>query len=375
MTSLYVHVPFCLSTCSYCSFNSYAGMENIYSRYVKALKEEAVGLAFSRQTGPISTLFFGGGTPTVLSAEKLCLVIDFCREYFGLEDNIEISLEANPKTIDLMKLLSLKEAGVNRLSIGIQSFVDHELQLLGRLHGAQDGWNAAKDVLSAGFTNISLDLMSGIPGQSVESWKWSLEAALSLEPKHLSLYQLAVEEGTPFYRKMSEGKLELPREDEILAMDGVIDELCSASNMQQYEISNYAQPGYECKHNIRYWENEEYLSLGAGAVSYWQGERTKSIADPHEYCRRIENQENIIVEQEKLDHHGSFRETVVMGLRMNSGVSLKRLSERYNLTPQEYYGSQLDRLIKNGMLQLSESYLSLTKKGRVLANQVMAELV
>ncbi len=375
MSCLYIHIPFCLSTCSYCSFNSFAGLESLYDRYVQALKKEAVAISFSREVPVLSTLFLGGGTPTVLSADQIEVIVGFCGEYFGFQEGAEISIEANPKTVDFVKLLSLQQLGINRISIGVQSFVDQELQRLGRLHGAQDGWNAVEDAKSVGLNNLSLDLMSGIPGQTPESWQWSLETALSLEPQHLSLYQLSVEEGTDFERQMSGGKLFLPTEDDIIAMDLMTERLCSEAGFEQYEISNYSKPGHECRHNINYWENRDYLSLGAGAVSYSEGDRRKTIGDPLEYCKRIEEEQNAIAESEQLDRHKSFKETVVMGLRMNRGVSLEDAYKRYGIRVEDYYGGVLENLIKKGFLMLTDTHLCLTRKGRPVANMVMAELV
>ncbi len=375
MSYLYIHIPFCLSKCSYCSFNSYAGMESSFHRYLQALKKEAVALSFSRDIPPLTTLFLGGGTPTVLPADAFEHILDFCREYFGLQDSAEVSIEANPKTIDIVKLLSLQQVGVNRISIGVQSFIDVELQLLGRLHSAQEGWNAINDAKSAGFASISIDLMSGIPGQSVDSWRWSLETALSLEPDHLSLYQLMVEEGTPFQCQLDEGSLPVSNDDESLAMDAVTEELCFSAGFSQYEISNYSRPGHLCRHNINYWENGEYLALGAGAVSYLEGERCRTESHPVEYCRKIEQGESGTVEKEKLDLESSFRESVIMGLRMTRGVSLDHLAARYKINLQEYYRAELEKLVHNGLVMLTKNHLRLTRKGRRVANQVMAELV
>lgn len=375
MSSLYVHIPFCLSRCSYCSFTSFPGMNSLFERYVQALKKEAIKLSYSKVFPPLTTLFLGGGTPTVLDEDQLGRIIEFCEGAFGFEEGVEISLEANPKTIDFMKLLSLQQIGVNRLSLGIQSFVDDELQQLGRLHTAQDGWDGIKEAKSAGFTNISLDLMSGIPGQSPESWQWSLETAISLEPQHMSLYQLSIEEGTRFHELVGRGSLALPEEEEVLAMDTVTARLCSEAGFKQYEISNYALEGMECKHNINYWENGDYLAIGAGSVAYYKERRRKNVDDPLDYCKRIEEDLSPILEEEHLDQESSFRETVIMGLRMNRGVSLMDLYHRYGIDLQEYYGELLDSLLADGLVELGGMYLSLTRKGMRLANQVMARLV
>ncbi len=375
MSSLYIHIPFCLGSCEYCSFNSYPGMEALYSRYVKALKKEIVELFFAGKNGNLNTIFIGGGTPSVLSAEQLSDIITCCGEYFGIADGAEISIEVNPKTVDFMKLLLLHQAGANRISIGIQSFVDAELQVLGRLHDAQSGWNTVRDSIGAGFGNVSIDLMYGLPGQSSASWKWSLETALSLNPSHLSLYQLTIEEGTPFEERLSGGALILPDEEEILTMDSISNRLCLEAGLQQYEISNFALPGMECDHNMNYWHNRDYLAIGAGAVSCHQGERSKNLKGPLKYCEAVEGDLGVIEESEKLTPEASFRESVVIGLRMTKGVSYGALYGRYGIHLQEYYREVLGPLLEEGYVEFTDTYFRLTKKGRPVANQILAELV
>lgn len=375
MSSLYIHIPFCLGRCAYCSFNSYPGMEGLYSRYVKALKKEIIELFFAGKTGIFDTVFFGGGTPSVLTAEQLVDIITCCSEYFGIADDAEISVEVNPKTIDFMKLFQLQQAGVNRLSIGVQSFLDTELLTLGRLHTAQSGWDTMRDAASAGFSNISVDLMYGIPGQSAASWQWNLENALALDPSHLSLYQLTIEEDTLFGQMFDEGTLQLPAEEEIVAMDEITSRLCPSKGLQQYEISNFAIPGMECRHNINYWHNRDYLAIGAGAVGCYLGERSKNLKDPQKYCEAVEAGHTIIEESEKLTPEASFRESVVIGLRMTKGVSYGTLYDRYGIHLREYYGEILDPLLQQGFVEFTDTYFRLTGKGRPVANRIMAELV
>lgn len=375
MASLYIHIPFCLGKCSYCSFNSFSGMETLYSRYVKALKKEIVEHFFAGKNEQLDTIFFGGGTPTVFSSDQLVEIITCCREYLGIAQGAEISIEVNPKTADFMKLLQLHEGGVNRISIGVQSFLDSELERIGRLHDAQQGWDTIRDAIGAGFGNISIDLMYGLPEQSVEEWRWNLETALSLNPSHLSLYQLTVEENTPFGQMYDEGKLLLPGEDEILEMDRVTSSLCSKSDLGLYEISNFAVRGFECRHNLNYWHNRDYLAIGAGAVGCYRGERSKNLRDPLKYCEAIESGDNVIEESEKLAPEASFRESVVIGLRMTKGVSYSTLQDRYGLNLREYYGTILDPLLKEGFVEFTSTHFRLTSKGRPVANQIMAELV
>ncbi|MEE4240111.1 MAG: radical SAM family heme chaperone HemW [Desulfopila sp.] len=375
MASLYIHIPFCLGKCDYCSFNSYAGMERIYSRYVQAVKKEIVEHFFSGKGTPLETIFFGGGTPSLLPSEAISEILACCKEYFTFHESVEISLEANPKTLDFMKLLRLRQAGINRLSVGVQSFLDDELDQLGRLHSAQDGWDCIRDAIGAGFVNISLDLMYGLPGQTLERWRWNVETALSLDLPHLSLYQLSLEEGTPLAQRYALGSIILPGEDEILQMDEVLSDMCGRAGLQQYEISNFAMQGFECRHNMNYWRNLDYIAVGAGSVGLYNGIRSRNISDPVKYCRAVENGECIVEESEKLSTEASFRESVIMGIRMTEGVSYGALYDRFGINLQEHYGDILSPLLQNGFVEFTNSHFRLTKKGRLLANQVMAELV
>ena len=374
-SSLYIHIPFCVSKCPYCSFVSWPGMENLHQRYVAALLREAEELSHTVSVPPLSTLFLGGGTPTILAGQELAAIVTACKELFGFTPQAEISIETNPKTVDLAKLTLLRRSGINRLSIGVQSLQDTELQLLGRPHSADDAITAVCLARTAGFDNISLDLMYGIPGQDHKSWQQSLEQALSLAPDHLSLYELTIEQDTPYYQQLDRGLLDLPDEEEIAAMDQITATLCQQSGLAQYEISNYARPGYECRHNINYWQNGPYLALGAGAVACWEGRRRQKIRDPRLFCAQIESGRSVVQEEECLEPAASFRETVIMGLRMNQGVSKERLQRRYEMELNDCYGKTLNRLADQGLLEMTPTHLRLTARGRIFANKVMAELV
>ncbi len=375
LSSLYIHIPFCVSKCPYCSFVSWPGMDNLHQRYVTALLREAKELSHSVSVQPLSTLFLGGGTPTLLAGQELADIVTACKRLFGFTHQAEISIEANPKTIDLAKLTLLRRSGINRLSIGVQSLQDTELQLLGRPHSADDAITAVRQARAGGFDNLSLDLMYGIPGQDHKSWQQTLEQALSLAPDHLSLYELTVEQGTPYYQQLEQGLLALPDEEEIAAMDQITATLCRQAGLAQYEISNYARPGYECRHNINYWQNGPYLALGAGAVACLAGRRRQKTRDPRLFCEQIESGQSVVQEEECLEPAASFRETVIMGLRMNRGVSKERLQKRYEMELNDCYGNILIRLVDQGLLEMTASHLRLTARGRIFANQVMAELV
>jgi len=284
-------------------------------------------------------------------------------------------MEANPGTIDRAKFDLLKKLGVNRISFGVQSFNDQELERIGRIHSAEDAVQAVTMAKEAGFNNVSVDLMYGLPGQDSRSWQASLETAVSLNLNHLSLYQLTVEEETPLKRMVEEGRMQLPVDDELAAMDELTAELTAKNGLFQYEISNYAQSDYQCRHNITYWENRDYFGVGAGAVSCLRRSRKQNIADPNEYCRLIKKGHSTIIDEEKLDTEASFRETVIMGLRMNRGVSVKELDRRYGIQLENYYGKVFQQLIGDSLLEQSADYIYLTDRGRVFANTVMADLV
>ena len=350
-------------------------MQEIHDRYVSALLTQIGGSSSERGERVLQTLFVGGGTPTVLRPEKLVEIIQACRNHYTFSEQAEISIEANPGTVDRASLEMLRECGVNRLSIGVQSFNDDDLQVLGRMHCAEKSRQSLEDAREAGFDNISLDLMYGLPGQGFESWRANLEQAVKLRPQHLSLYQLSIEEGTGFYDQYRAGRLELPDDEEILGMEQFTREYLSSHGIQQYEISNYARPGYECRHNIGYWENEEFVGCGAGAAGFTGGRRYKLITDPLRYCLAMERGENVVEGDEILDTEASFRETVVMGLRLLRGVDKKRLFERFGLTLDGQYGSILTELVGRGLLEENRDFLRLSARGRRFANQVMAELV
>jgi len=374
LTCLYIHIPFCLKKCSYCSFTSEVGSAALQKKYLKALRLELENRAAENQ-GPLSSLFIGGGTPTCLAPLELTSLIDHCKSFFGFEPNCEISIEANPGTVDDVYFESLLDSGVNRLSLGIQSFSDVELQAIGRLHTGVDAIRACGAAQKAGFTNINLDLMYGLPGQTVESWEVSLHQAFNLKIRHLSLYQLMVEDGTPFADLDKKGELHLPQEEDILAIDSLTSKICEDNNFTQYETSNYCLSGYECRHNINYWENNDYLAAGAAAVSYTKGRRERRVGDPHTYIALVEAAKSPVKEWEQLDSEASFRETVIMGLRMKRGARLEALQSRYGLNPRQYYGAVLKRLLTNNLVELTSTHLRITQKGWPLSNQIMAELV
>jgi len=375
MNCLYLHIPFCLKKCHYCSFSSFVASPELHQEYVQALKKELEQIKQHTEISSLSTLFVGGGTPTCLASGDLVSVIHYCKDLFGFKAGAEISVEVNPGTVDEYYFDKLLKSGVNRLSMGVQSFVDRELISIGRLHTRKQAIDANRSARSAGFTNVNIDLMSGIPGQTVTSWVDSVEAALNLSPDHLSLYQLMVEEGTYVGQLDAKGDLRLPREDDVIEMDDRTKLICEKADFVQYETSNFAKKGYRCRHNINYWENKDYYAAGSASVSFVSGSREKRITDVQAYIDNIFHGTSVIMEKECLDPEASFRETVIMGLRMKRGVSIDNLRSRYGLTPQDYYGTILTSYLDTGMMELTGSHLKITEQGWPFSNRIMAELV
>jgi oxygen-independent coproporphyrinogen-3 oxidase len=346
-------------------------------RYVQAIIIQLDSFAeeYREHLRPLTSIFFGGGTPTLLPSETLSKILTECLERFPCADGAEISIEVNPATVDGKSLDLLRLAGFNRLSIGVQSLNDVELHQLGRPHTVADAVETLCLARKAGFENINLDLMYGLPDQDFLTWKDTLEHALELKPTHLSVYELTIEANTLFARMEEQGTLSLPGEETVLLMLKETQQCLMQAGLQRYEISNYAQPGYECRHNINYWQNGEYLGVGAGAVAFLNQTRFSAIAHAERFCDLLEAGQEIWQEKEKLDLDASFRETVIMGLRMNTGVSLAKLADRFGLRAEVYYGETLRRLIRQGMLDIVQGRLRLTGQGFLLANTIMAELV
>lgn len=374
MSTLYLHVPFCRSKCHYCSFSSSAGCGELYVPYGTAIKNELSSIDMG-ELPSLESIFIGGGTPTILPTDLLSGMVDHCRQLFHVTSAVEISVEANPGTVDEGSLRSLADVGVNRLSLGIQSFDDGDLKTLGRVHTAEEANAAVRAARRAGFTNLNLDLMYGLPRQTAVSWQETLDRALALGSEHLSVYQLTVEPETPFADLLHRGRLALPDEEEVFEMDVRTAQSCRAAGLTHYEISNYSRPGFECRHNVNYWENGEYYACGASAVSCVGGVREKRTSNIRQYIEQVTAGLPVIVERERLSAEASFRETVIMGLRLVRGVCRDSLRRRYGRDVQEYYGPILAKLLNLGLVELTDTHLRLSESGMPLANRIMAELV
>ena len=378
--SLYVHIPFCHTRCHYCDFNTYAGMLPLREPYVRALLTE-IGMAGALTKLPggkprrSRTIFFGGGTPSLLSVSQVNRILDACYNNFAVDEDAEITLEANPGTLSREQLVGLRAAGVNRLSMGAQSFDAELLKTLGRIHSPKDITQAVRDAQAAGFTSINVDFMFGLPGQTMRHWRETIERALDLHIEHLSLYSLIIEEGTPFYTWTHEGRITPGDEDLCADMYEYADERLHAAGYVNYEISNWSLPGFQSRHNLTYWHNLPYIGMGAGAYSSFGGRRFSNVREPAEYIRMLKAQQWPEVESETVDKAQAMSETAFLALRTAQGLHLPTFEQRFALPFAQFAGDRLHMVEEAGLLERETEWLRLSKRGRLLGNEVFLRLL
>jgi oxygen-independent coproporphyrinogen-3 oxidase len=380
---IYLHIPFCRARCSYCDFNTYVGLDDLFERYVDALEQE---VRTSRGTGergistfapprlrsPAHTIFFGGGTPSLLKPVWIGDLVRACRETFDMPERVEITVECNPGTVYVDYLCELHAQGVNRLSFGAQSANPDELQLLGREHGWGDVAAAIAAARAAGFDNVNLDLIFGLPHQSLESWRRTMNEALALDADHISLYALTIEVGTPMYDWTRRGETPFPDPDLAADMYDYAEGAMREAEFTHYEISNWCKPGRECRHNLIYWRNEPYYGLGAGAHGSTITQRRWNVKRPADYIARIERGESVEMNHEDIDERTSRGETMMLGLRLlNEGVQQARFAQRYGAPAAHFYERELDESAKKGLIEVTDERVRLTERGRFVSNQVM----
>lgn len=369
--AVYVHIPFCHKKCGYCDFSSFAMKGAIVDRTVDAIVSQIETSPFAGR--PAKTIFFGGGTPNFLSGAQLGRIVSALLSVHRPDSPIEITTEANPGASNSFE--DLREAGFNRLSLGVQSFLDDDLRKLGRIHSAQQAKDAVQLARRAGFDNLSLDLMFALPGQTLEGWQRNLDECVSLDPEHLSLYCLTIEEGTPFAVLDRQGKLDLPDEDAQVAMYDLCDTVLAQIGLERYEISNFAKPGRECLHNLCYWRGEEYLAYGPGAVgcvssALWPdsqptGERVRftNIKNPNQYCEAVESGRFGWSVTETLSATNLKVERIMLGLRTREGAAI-----------DDCDANMIDSLTNKGWLRAAGDRVSLTPEGRHYCNDAAAAL-
>lgn len=375
---LYIHIPFCVKKCAYCDFLSGPASRERIEEYIQALKKEIESYRKFAEDYEVSTVFFGGGTPSLLSSEQMEMIMGAIKHIFLLQENAEITMEANPGTVTEERLKAYKKAEINRLSFGLQSAKNEELTILGRIHTFEEFLESYEIARKAGFSNINVDLISAIPKQTLESWEETLTTIIELEPEHISAYSLIVEEGTPFAELYGEdGKWEemLPDEEEERNMYRKTEEMLQRAGYHRYEISNYAKRGYECRHNLGYWDRTEYLGLGLGASSFLNQTRFHNTEDMERYLKNAKEHENIHEEIEHLKVQEQMEEFIFLGLRKMKGIAETEFDEAFGTDIWECYGKNIRRVIQNGLLEQENGYLRLTKKGIDVSNYVFAEIL
>jgi oxygen-independent coproporphyrinogen-3 oxidase len=373
---VYVHVPYCASRCHYCDFNTYRFDPREAEAYLRALDREITlyGDRDSLRRRPVCSIFVGGGTPSILSASQLASILDRLRATFLVEPDAEVSLEANPGTVDLAKLRALREGGVNRLSLGVQAAQDRLLQRIGREHTVAEAEEAFWLARRAGFAAINLDLMFGLPGQGLDEWLASLRWAVRLNPEHVSTYGLVLEEGTRLCRERDDGSLALPDEETEAAMYAMAIDLLEAAGFEQYEISNFARPGFRCRHNLVYWEHREYLGLGPGACSFLDGRRFYNERLPGVYVRAILARGTAVAGGESLTPDALRTERLMLGLRLRAGLDLRSAQDALGVQDLRASG-RLAALSDSGLLQIAGGRLRLTERGLLVANEVILQVL
>ncbi|MBX7213532.1 MAG: radical SAM family heme chaperone HemW [Thermoflexales bacterium] len=380
-TGLYLHIPFCRHRCSYCDFNTYVDQDGLREPYAEALAAEI--RARAGEVRPVAhTVFFGGGTPSLMSGEQLARLVEACRSAFALPDDAEITLEANPGTVTLASLREMRALGINRLSFGAQSADPGELALLGREHGWREVGEAVATVRAAGFDNVNIDLIYGLPHQPLASWQRTVRAALALAPEHISLYALSIETGTPLHERTRRGELPLPDPDAAADMYEHAEQVLGDAGYAHYEISNWARPGRACAHNLIYWRNEPYFGLGAGAHSSSIQRRWWNARRPADYIARAAAGPEAIraggieLAHEDIDAATSRGETMMLGLRLlEEGITHARFEARYGAPMTTFFQAALDQAVGEGLLTVDAVGARLTERGRFLSNRVFRLLV
>lgn len=377
---LYVHIPFCVRKCEYCDFLSAPAGADTQQEYVRNLLLEIEQKGVRCTDYEVTTIFFGGGTPSILKAGWIADILDVIHRNFKVRKDAEITIECNPGTLTFEKLSIYKSAGINRISVGLQSASDAELRELGRIHTYEDFLKSYDLIRKKGFSNVNIDLMAALPGQTLKSYEQTLRRVLALKPEHISAYSLIIEEGTPFYEKYEADELlrekgekpqMLPSEEIERLMYERTKELLFAHGYERYEISNYARKGYACRHNIGYWRRENYLGFGLGSASLLENERFHNTTDLTDYL----GGDYLAYEQEKLDKKSQMEEFMFLGLRMTEGISTECFRQTFGLTVELVYGPVLEQQIADRLLRKEDGRIFLTERGLDVSNYVMAQFL
>lgn len=376
LAGLYLHIPFCHSKCTYCSFITGGYEDLLVERYLHTLLKEIelVSNKLPQTARKIDTIYFGGGTPSIIAPQKIEELLEACYKHFSVDSLPEVTIEVNPADVDIERLKFYRKLGINRVSVGIQSFIDEQLKEIGRDHSAKEAKIAVETLRKAGFNNISLDLIAGLPNQTLEQWKYNLSRAIEFEAEHLSIYLLEVKEGTTLYAQIRSGKMEKPDDDLAAEMyDILVDELLK-KGYEHYEISNFAkktnQKAFHSGHNKKYWLDMPYYGLGVSAHSYYDKVRYSNVKSTHAYIEKIENSGQALAEKISLEHTDQIREAIMLKLRLIEGINLKDFQTIYNFDILANYKEAFSELLDNNLLGITNGYLHLTRKGILFSNEV-----
>ena len=372
-SSVYIHIPFCATKCYYCAFNTYAFHKEQAKAYLQALHTEME--LYVSETDPLQTIFIGGGTPSILSANALSQLLTDIHQHFRITPDAEITVECNPGTVDIEKLRVMQDNGVNRLSFGLQAMQDETLKQLGRIHTVAEFLESYHLAREGGFENINIDLIFALPDQTIDAWHHTLNQVISLEPTHISAYNLVMEETTPFYEWWQAGELHLPSEDTEADMFQYTIETLTTHGYTHYEICNFARPNREALHNLVYWNNQSCIGLGAGASGYVNGVRYSNIRGIAPYINKLAERTKPIADRERLTGDTEKAETLMLALRKREGISLDVYQNRFGEQIEVAFGSILKKWMDLGLLERTATHLRLTARGLFLANEVFVELM
>lgn len=375
MLGLYIHVPFCAQKCYYCDFNSYKINSNQKKEYLINIEREMKFYKDEFKDKCFDTVFFGGGTPSILTVDELQELVNNINENFNIKKDAEITIECNPGTINREKLEAMKKMGINRLSIGLQATQNYHLKSIGRIHTYEEFEKNYYDALDIGFENINIDLMYALPNQKTQEWEDTLDKIIKLNPSHISAYSLILEEGTKLYDMYQNKEFELLDEDTDINMYNYTIDTLKRHGYSQYEISNYSKENLECKHNIIYWKCDNYLGLGPGASGFIGDTRYSNIEDICEYNKCIMQNIRPVSEEIELTKKDKIEEFIFMGLRMNEGINVDIFKERFDTDFYDIYQEVMDKLIKRDLVRFDGKNISLTQKGREISNSVFIEFL
>ncbi len=382
--SVYLHVPFCATKCTYCAFNTYTNLETLIDPFIGALIREIEIVGRGSPYPQVDTIFFGGGTPSLLTPQQFAQVLAALRDHFPVQPDAEITLEANPNDLDRDYLTALRRVGLNRISIGMQSANENELTLFKRRHDNDAVVRAVSAARAAGFENLNLDLIYGFPHQTLESWDNTLNQMIALQPDHVSLYALGLEEGTPMKAWVERGRLPEPDDDLAADMYNLATDRLGVMGYAQYEISNWAKPGFACRHNLQYWRNDPYVGLGPGAHGYAGGVRYADLLSPQRYIKLLNDDQSdhefprtpATAEAVVVDRAAEIAETLIMGLRLTQeGIPRAGFRERFGVDLLDLHGDVIQKYAAYDLVTFDDERVRLTDKGRLLSNVVFRELV